>query len=278
LVNDTQRRQVYKLPCKYCGAEAHKPCHRPSGAAIKDFHAPRIDAWLKEKELEATSRREEPVLEDMTFLQRAFSALKDIADLEALQESWGPEEMSEIVNRWSTDDNVVNLDAASSSLGMDQLKILNAIARCQISEAEIEAGINNAMTEAEAYAEMAARQRIDPIDAMVESFDHNVDATEQAIAYMTAVLSQDGRTSHEIINEQGCTLVHVLTGWFLNYMIGRETLPYSNGELDDIELLRGHFAVIAMENAKASVLTTEEKRRMAKRTLGFIIGDEESEE
>ena len=63
---------------------------------------------------------------------------------------------------------------------------------------------------------------MDQIDIIIMEQERELTKNSQGVAYLTACLNQDPQSAHEIIDEMGCKLTHLLTQWFVLYMMSKE--------------------------------------------------------
>ena len=103
------------------------------------------------------------------------------------------------------------------------------------------------------------------------------------MAYLTAAINQDPHSAHDIIDEMGCTLTHLITRWFVLYMLSHETPE--DGDTP-IESVRKRVSLMGMENAKATAIPHDQRRakleeqieRFKHMTGHYEDGDEDAPE
>lgn len=250
------------------------------GALFEDEEP--VGAEIVEFELADPGETVEPVeseLSKLSFLQRVAGVWKDLTDLQADEDKeWGVEKLLEIINSWSTDPPAIREPGVAVPMGMDQMKLFTAVERLQFTEEDVEQRVQYTLAQAEEMQErMLKAQTMTMQDRLVETLEYDINANQQAIAYLTAALSGESQLAHEIIYNEGCLLVHVLTSWFINYMVRRETLPMAVDQTE-LELVQEYFSRIGMETAKVGTLSNEEKTEMAQKILRRLHGDDGEED
>jgi hypothetical protein len=191
----------------------------------------------------------------LTWHQRLFGALSDIADISAEKGGFLQSDLIQAVNFWSIDPpiDIENAPNGYVKLGVDQMKLFEVIRNHTPSEDQIDAVVQKAVKDFERQAEFA---EMDQVDLMVAEMDQDLEITSNVVAYLMAVLNGESPLSHEIIDEMGCILVHVLTQWFFMYMVERKPLPPG----DDIEAIKAKVSEFAMSTAQLAALPKEQKR------------------
>jgi hypothetical protein len=215
-----------------------------------------------------------------TFQQRLYRSLVDLADIIAVQGYFTQDELVEVINKWSTDPplpKVEDVGPEAVTAGLDQIKLYYAIGHQNSSEAEIEEAVLNQLKAADNEPDW---ENMDQIDFAILEQEAELAKNSQGVAYLTAVLNQDPVVAHEIIDEMGCSLTHLLTAWFFMYMSRHEDQEEG---LSDNDIVRKRVATMGMENAKAASMTKGQRReRMEeqierwKRMTGFYDQDEDS--
>jgi hypothetical protein len=206
-------------------------------------------------------------IKERTFRQRLYGMMADLATIEADRLERGEDgavyarEIMVILNKWTTDPEVDdNTDITEA--GEDALKLMEGLSWLLFDEDEIASSVHMHMEHLEALLRPLSPDRPeDRVDLLVHELEHDLENAGLGVAYLTAFLDGDLRLAHEIIDAEGCSLVHVLTSWFVHYMVSRETLPESD-DGDDITLLKTAISRRAIENARLGAMTQEEKRAM----------------
>jgi|SRR5665213_572222 len=193
----------------------------------------------------------------LAFQPRLYRALVELADLVAENGAFTQEELVKIINRWSTDPPLqehIDEDISEIEVGLDQLKLFHAIEEQSSGEAEIEEQVLGAI---KAYEDQPDFENMDQIDYIIYEQEKELEKNGQGVAYLTACLNQDPGSAHEIIDEMGCSLTHLLTQWFVMYMISKEE-PEA-GETA-VAAIRRRVGLMGMENAKAAAMTPSQRR------------------
>lgn len=216
-----------------------------------------------------------PDLTELTFMQRLYGALSDLADMEAYNpdEIISKEDVAAIISYWSFDPPIGDL-VDGVTLGLDQMKLFEGMRHNNFTEESLETRVLVAFNAIEnmappEFAEEGPEEEVDQIDLMIHELDFELEATAAAVAYMTAALNHDSATAHEIIREEGCSLVHILTNWFVMYMMTRQVLPESDNEIEGI---KAKIRDMGMENAKIEAMTREQKREMIEDLIENLFG------
>jgi hypothetical protein len=207
----------------------------------------------------------------LTYFQRLYGALSDLADIEAVKDDVSREEIGKIIDFWSTDPPMEILeDGEGIILGPDQMKLYAGMTYHNVSEEEIERNLFGSGAIEELLPEEEVPEvELDQVDHMIADLDAQIDATGSLIAYLTAVLSDDSQSAHQLISEEGCRLVHVLTSTFIFWILAREVLP--EGE-DDLATLREWISGMALETAKFSTISPGDKREKIERAIEQFRG------
>jgi hypothetical protein len=205
-----------------------------------------------------------------------------LADIVALNGFFTQAELVQTINRWSTDPplpEVTDEDLTEVIVGMDQLKLFHAIEMQETAEELIEEHVSHAI---KAFEEQPDFSAMDQIDRIIYDQQQELEENANGVAYLTAATNQDPHTAHDIIDEMGCTLTHLITRWFVLYMLSHETPEDGDAPIDAV---RKRVSLMGMENAKAAAVTHEQLReRIAgqierfKHMTGFYDQDEEDGE
>jgi hypothetical protein len=217
-----------------------------------------------------------------TFQQRLYRALVDLADLVAVTEdhTFSQDDLVAVINKWSTDPPIPE-DEVDPDLGvvvgLDQMKLFHAIGHQDTQEAEIEEHVLALMKAADEQPDF---ENMDQIDIIIMEQEKELAKNAQGVAYLTACLAGDQQSAHDIIDEMGCSLTHLLTQWFVMYMMSHEE---TEGDESPIEAVRKRVGLMGMENAKASSMTPGQRREALeeqvehwKRMTGFYDQDDDS--
>jgi len=219
----------------------------------------------------------------LTFQQRLYRALTDLADIVALNGFFTQAELVQTINRWSTDPplpEVTDEDLTEVIVGMDQLKLFHAIEMQETAEELIEEHVSHAI---KAFEEQPDFSSMDQIDRIIYDQKQELEENADGVAFLTAAINQDPHMAHDIIDEMGCTLTHLITRWFVLYMLSHET---PEGDDTPIEAVRKRVSLMGMENAKAAAVTDgqlrerlEEQIERFKHITGYYEdGDEDAPE
>jgi hypothetical protein len=196
----------------------------------------------------------------LTFQQRLYRALVDLSDIVAEGGYFEQGDLVKTINTWSTDpplpESAEDIDATEIEVGMDQMKLFHAIEMQETAEELVEAHVTEVIREFEEQPDFDA---MDQIDLIIYEQERELEKNAQGVAYLTASINQDYHTAHDIIDEQGCTLTHLLTQWFVLYMLSHETPDDGDSPVDAI---RKRVGLMGMENAKAAAITPSQRRGM----------------
>jgi hypothetical protein len=194
----------------------------------------------------------------LTFQQRLYRALTGLADIVAENGFFTQPELVHIINTWSIDpplpESTEDLDANEILVGMDQLKLFHAIEMQETAEELVEEHVTHAI---KAFEEQPDFESMDQIDRIIYDQEQELEENAQGVAYLTAAINQDPNTAHDIIDEMGCTLTHLITRWFVLYMVSHET---PEGDDTPVEAMRKRVTLMGMENAKATAIPHEQRR------------------
>jgi hypothetical protein len=220
----------------------------------------------------------------LTFQQRLYRALVDLSDIVAEGGYFEQGDLVKTINTWSTDPPLPTategLDMDEILVGMDQLKLFHAIEMQETAEELIEEHVAAAL---KAFEEQPDFSSMDQIDRIIYDQKQELEENADGVAFLTAAINQDPHTAHDIIDEMGCTLTHLITRWFVLYMLSHET---PEGDDTPIEAVRKRVSLMGMENAKAAAVTDgqlrerlEEQIERFKHITGYYEdGDEDAPE
>ena len=210
-----------------------------------------------------------------TFQQRLYRALVDLADLVAATEdhTFSQDDLVAVINKWSIDPPTPTVSEAGPEgviVGMDQMMLYHAIGHQDSNEETIESHVLAMVKAAEDEPDW---DNLDQIDLIIMEQERELAKNSQGVAYLTACLAGDQQSAHEIIDEQGCSLTHLLTQWFVMYMMSHEETEADESTLGAV---RRRVGLMGMENAKAASMTQgqrrerlEEQMENFKRMTGF---------
>jgi len=215
----------------------------------------------------------------LTFQQRLYGALGDLADIIAEKGFFVQSELVATISKWSTDPPIPE-DAEENPdgvvVGLDQMKLFHAIGHQDVSEEEIEEKVLKAMKAADEAPDF---ENMDQVDFIIMEQEREMQKNGEGVAYLTACLNGDPKTAHDIIDEQGCTLTHLLTQWFVLYMLSHEEPETDESPL---EAVRRRVGAMGMENAKALSVSPAQRREALeeqieewRRRTGFYDQDED---
>jgi hypothetical protein len=192
-----------------------------------------------------------------TFQQRLYRALVDLADIVSVEGFFVQDQLVEVINRWSTDEPIpadADENPEGVVVGLDQMKLFHAIGHQDSNEETIEEHVLTAIKAAEDQPDW---DNMDQIDIIIMEQERELTKNSQGVAYLTACLNQDPQSAHEIIDEMGCKLTHLLTQWFVLYMMSKEE---TEGDETSLQAVRRRVGLMGMENAKASALSPAQRR------------------
>ena len=217
-------------------------------------------------------------VQDLSFDQRLFGALKDIADLVAKDGDITTEMLWAILEDWTTDD--FQAPENPYGIGLDTAKLIEGIQRsADLSERAIDAHLASLEEQfKQTLRAIEERGQMDQLDFMAHDLEHQIEDNQTAIAYITAYINDDNSAAHEIIDEQGCTLVHTLSQWFVNALVAD---PIEFDPSKPRESLQAYVNELAMALAHQAAMTKEERRTMLETVLNRLNGqpyDQDDEE
>lgn len=214
-----------------------------------------------------------------TFQQRLYRALVELADIVSVEGFFVQDQLVEVINRWSIDPPIMpdtELGAEGVIVGFDQMKLFHAIGHQESTEEEMEEHVLKAIKAAEDEPDWDS---LDQIDLIIMDQERELAKNATGVAYLTACLNGDPLSAHEIIDEQGCSLTHLLTQWFVMYMMSHEE---PEGEETSLGAVRRRVGLMGMENAKAASMTKEQRREKLeeqvenwKRMMGLYDQDDD---
>lgn len=193
----------------------------------------------------------------LTFQQRLYGALVELADIIAKNDYFTQPELVHVINKWSTDSPIsedAENDPEGVVVGLDQMKLFHAIGHQDVAEEMIEEHVLKALKDAE---EAPDYESMDQIDYIIFEQERELQKSSTGVAYMTAVANGDSEAAHQIIDEEGCSLTHLITQWFFMYMMSHEANDMSTSPIDAV---RKRISLMGMENAKALALPVDQRR------------------
>lgn len=193
----------------------------------------------------------------LAFQPRLYRALVELADIVAEVGYFTQIQLVRVINKWSIDPPLPegnNENVSEIEVGLDQLKLFHGIQNQDSGEAEIEAYVLAAIKALDKQPDFEA---MDQIDLFIYEQELELDKNSQGVAYLTAFLNQDVKSSHDIIDEMDCSLTHLLTQWFVTYMLSKEKPEDNETPLDAV---RRRVTTMGMTNAKASAFTRAQRR------------------
>ena len=213
--------------------------------------------------------------EPVRFNQRFAHMLCELADLEAIQDSpLTPEQLLDVINRWT--DGHSHFSEIGVSFSEEGMKMFTALGHVSFTEQTIEQELAE-VAQATAEVEHAFEFR-DELDFMVHNLRHQIDSQSGFLSYLTAVLTDQHEVAHDIIDEEGCVLVHTLTDWFFQFMADREVIPDTGDFTADV---LAHFQHTFDIHSHYDSMTQEQLRNHAQMVISHQVGglfDQDEEE
>ena len=211
----------------------------------------------------------------LNFNQRFANVLLDLANLEASQDyPVTPEQLLDVINGWT--DGHSHFSEIGISFSEEGMKMFTALGHVSFTEQTIEQEFVE-VAQATAEVEHAFEFR-DELDFVVHNLRHQIDSQSGFLSYLTAVLTDQHEVAHDIIDEEGCVLVHTLTDWFFQFMADREVIPDTGDFTADV---LGHFQHTFDIHSHYDSMTQEQLRNHAQMIISHQVGglfDQDDEE